>query len=145
MTMTDEITQDIPTAATKTRGEGKGTVPTTPVATDRYTLTLPRSGRTVTVRQIDGDTATVVESLMVDAGFKGSTAMLRCIAAASIVSIDGSQESPPQTVGELKAALQSIHRVDWEAVMLRVAALDGMVEDPALVADFRGEDHAPAS
>ncbi len=140
MTDVADIRSDLPATATKARDEAKGTATPAAARTDRYTVTLPLSKRTVKVRQIDGDTATMVESLMADAGYKGNTAMLRCLAAASITSIDGSHETPPETVGDLKARLQSIHRVDWEPIMLRVAALDGLVEDPALGADFRGAD-----
>lgn len=138
MTDTPEIRSELPAAAT-TRGEAKGTetAAAAVVATDRYTVVLPHSRRVVKLRQIDGDTATVVESLMVDAGYKGNSALLRCLAAASIASIDGSHETPPETVNELKAVLKSIHRVDWEPLMLRTAALDGLAEDPALGADFR--------
>lgn len=102
---------------------------------DPYSVTLPKSGRTVKVRQIDGDTATRIESLMVDAEYKGNNAMLRCISAASIASIDGA----PESVAELKVKLAMIHRVDWEPIMRRVAALDGLAEDPDLPATFHPE------
>ncbi len=149
----DDIRTELPAHATLSRRAGAqpspeatGSAPvatptptaSTPsaLATDPYTLTL-KSGRTVKVRQIDGLTSSKVESLAARAGYVGDEATSRVIAAASVVSIDGESQFPPDTITDLDALLMRFRRIEWGEIGRRVAALDGLVEDPAVPAQFR--------